>query len=88
VAEETGVAAEIAGLLDIHEVVRRDGTGRLEAHYLLAVFFGRWLGGEPIAGGDAAAARFVPLDAVADLPATERAPEFIRRAWLQLDANT
>jgi 8-oxo-dGTP diphosphatase len=86
VREETGVEAEVAGLLDIHEVVRRDDQGRLVAHYLLAVFFGRWLGGEPIAGSDAAAARFVPLQSVGELPTTEAAPEFIRRAWERLDA--
>jgi 8-oxo-dGTP diphosphatase len=88
VREETGVEAEGTGLLDIHEVVRRDAEGRLEAHYLLAVFFGRWLGGEPVPGGDAAAARFVPLESVAELPTTEGAAELIRRAWERLAAVT
>ena len=86
VREETGVEAELAGLLDIHEVVRRDPQGRLEAHYLLVVFFGRWLGGEPVAGSDAAAARFVPLRSVGELPTTDRAAELIGRAWERLNA--
>jgi 8-oxo-dGTP diphosphatase len=81
VREETGVVAEIAGLVDIHEVMRRDAAGGLLAHYLLIVWYGRWVDGEPAAGSDAAAARFVPLDAIDALPMTEAAPAFVRRAW-------
>jgi 8-oxo-dGTP diphosphatase len=84
VREETGVEAEVTGLLDIHEVIRRDDHGRLEAHYLLAVFFGRWVAGEPAAGGDAAAARFVSPGSIAELATTEGAPAFIQRAWERL----
>jgi 8-oxo-dGTP diphosphatase len=84
VREETGVAAEIAGLLDVHEVVRRGARGRLLAHYLLVVFYGRWLAGEPEAAGDAAATRFVSLDAIDRLPMTDGAQDLIRRAWKML----
>jgi 8-oxo-dGTP diphosphatase len=87
IREEAGVAAEIAGLLDIHEVVRRDAEGAVEAHYLLAVFFGRWVGGEPRPGGDAAAARFVALPALGDLPMTDGAPALIARARERLAAT-
>lgn len=80
VREETGVTAEIEGLLDIHEVMRRDGAGGLTAHYLLVVFFGSWVGGEPAAGSDAAVARFVPVAALGDIPLTEGAASFIHRA--------
>lgn len=79
VQEETGVEAEIEGLIDIHEVLRRGEDGRIAAHYLLTVFFGRWLGGEPVAQGDAAAARFVPVTAIEALPLTDRAASFIHR---------
>src|SRR5215813_14662197 len=41
-AEETGIEADLAGLLDIHEVLLKSETGTLIAHYLIAVFFGRW----------------------------------------------
>jgi 8-oxo-dGTP diphosphatase len=85
VREETGVEAELAGLLDIHEVVRRDDRGSLEAHYLLVVFFGRWVSGEPAAGDDAAAARFVAVGSVGALPTTEGAPALIQRAWERLN---
>lgn len=80
ISEETGIEAQLSGLLDIHEVLRHDADGRLTAHYLLVVFFGRWVGGEPAAGDDAAAARFVPMAAVGSLPLTDGAASFIHRA--------
>lgn len=86
VAEETGVRARLDGLLDINEVLRKGADGGVIAHYLIVVFFGRWLAGEPAAGGDAAAARFVPLDAVDALPTTEGAADFARRAWARVGA--
>ncbi|MBX9590354.1 MAG: NUDIX hydrolase [Hyphomonadaceae bacterium] len=89
IREETGVEAELSGLLDIHEVLRRDDSGRLTGHYLLVVFFGRWLRGEPTAGGDAAAARFVPIEALGTLPLTDGAASFIHRAQeRQTDGGT
>jgi 8-oxo-dGTP diphosphatase len=81
VHEEAGVVAQLAGLLDLHEVIRRDRAGQLTSHYLIAVFYGRWVSGEPAPGDDAAAARFVPLDAVHALQTTDGTPDFIRRAW-------
>ena len=71
--------------MDFHEVLRRDGRGELAAHYVLLVFYGRWIDGEPVAGGDAAAARFVPLDALESLPLTDAAVSFIERARAKLD---
>jgi 8-oxo-dGTP diphosphatase len=86
VREETGIVAELAGLLDIHEVIRHDPAGQLVSHYLLAIFYGRWISGEPVAGDDAAAASFVALDAVDKLRMTNDAPDLIRRAWTLLQA--
>jgi len=81
VREETGVEAEIGGLVDVHEAILRDGEARLSAHYLLAVFWGRWLAGEPAAHSDAAAARFVGLGELSAYPLTDGAEALIRRAW-------
>ncbi len=83
--EETGVAADLAGLLDFHEVVRRDPDGVLTAHYVLLVFYGRWLAREPVAAGDAADARFVPVAALGTLPLTDGAAGFIHRALARIE---
>ena len=78
--EETGIEARIDGLADVVEVIHAPG-GIVERHYVIAVFFGRWLAGEPVASSDAAAARFVPLEQVAGLETTDGAPAVIARAW-------
>ena len=84
ILEEARIEADVAGLLDIHEVVLQDASSHLLAHYLIVVFFGRWLAGEPIAGGDAASARFIALGELADYPLTEGAASLILRAWKRL----
>ena len=60
--EETGVEAEILGLIDIVDGVFPRENGGLDRHYVLIDFAARWLSGEPTAGDDAAEARFFPLD--------------------------
>jgi 8-oxo-dGTP diphosphatase len=61
--EETGVEAELLGLLDVVDGVfpARPG-GAITRHYVMIDYAARWIGGEPVAGDDAAEARFVSLD--------------------------
>jgi 8-oxo-dGTP diphosphatase len=57
-AEETGVEAELVGLLDVV-----DGLFPQEdRHYVLVDYAARWRAGEPEAGDDAAEARFWPRE--------------------------
>lgn len=66
--EETGVEAEILGLIDVVDGIfparpGPDGTaGAITRHYVLIDYAARWLAGEPVAGDDAAEARFVSRD--------------------------
>lgn len=78
--EETGVVAALDTLVDVHDVILRDAAGLLQVHYLLAVYCGRHLSGEPAAASDAAAASFVPLDDLASRPLTPGAQALIARA--------
>lgn len=56
--EETGVQAEILGLIDVVDGI----FPQYRRHYVLIDFAARWVSGEPVAGDDAAEAVFVPLD--------------------------
>ena len=71
-------------------VIVRGVDGALVAHYLIAVFCGRWLAGEPMPGSDEIAARFVPVTDIDDADRyrlTDGAAAFIHRAWAQLQTS-
>jgi 8-oxo-dGTP diphosphatase len=53
--EETGIIAEPAGWLDVHDAITRDEDGRVQFHYILIAMRGEWKSGEGIAADDAAA---------------------------------
>lgn len=53
--EETGVAAEPAGWLNVHDAVSRDAEGRVQFHYVLIAVRGLWVSGDGEPADDAAA---------------------------------
>ena len=87
VLEEAGIDAELVGLLDVHDVIRHADSGELQAHYLIAVFYGRWRTGEPVPGADELAAAFAPIAEIGDgsrYKLTEGAAAIILRARARL----
>ena len=60
--EETGVEAELLGLVDVV-----DGVFGADTHYVLIDYAARWRSGEPRAGDDAAEAVFHPLARLGEL---------------------
>ena len=57
--EETDVEAELIGLIDVVDAIFQNRAGEsITRHYVLVDFVARWRGGEPVAGDDAAEARF------------------------------
>ncbi len=86
VKEETGVEAELLGLADVHDVLIRNESGELTGHYVIAVYFGRWLGGEPVAGEESRDARFVPIDQLESFTMTPGAQAIIARARALFEA--
>jgi 8-oxo-dGTP diphosphatase len=76
-AEETGVEADLLGLIDVVDGLFPE-EGR---HYVLIDYAARWRAGEPVAGDDAAEARFFPMkDALAMVSWTETR-RIIAKAW-------
>lgn len=65
--EETGVEAEILGLLDVVDGLFAGPDGALQSHYVLVDYAARWRSGDPTAGDDAAEARFWPVAAAIEL---------------------
>lgn len=55
--EETGVEAELTGLVEVYEIIEPD------FHYVLIDYAARWRAGDPVAADDADDARFMPFDA-------------------------
>ncbi|MGE0257768.1 MAG: NUDIX hydrolase [Alphaproteobacteria bacterium] len=53
--EETGIVAEPAGVLNVHDAISRDDDGRVQFHYILIAVRGIWRSGDGIAADDAAA---------------------------------
>ena len=77
--EETGVEADVEGIVDTVRVAAEvDGSGK-NVTYQLTVFYGRPTGGSLKAGGDAEAAGWVDLDDIEALPMTPGTAELI---WL------
>jgi 8-oxo-dGTP diphosphatase len=63
VREETGVEIRLLGLIGVFEALpqMRDGEGFLR-HTLMIDYAAEWVRGEPVAGDDAAAAEFAPVE--------------------------
>lgn len=67
-SEETGVEADLLGLIEVVDGLFGDGAdGAPERHYVLIDYAARWRSGEPKAGDDAAAAAFHPLSQLESL---------------------
>ena len=80
VAEETGIAVRLLGLIDVVDLVRRDEAGRVRRHYTLLDYAAEWARGELRAGSDAAEAAWFPLAGLEDLDLWSETVRIIRRS--------
>ncbi|MEM6557835.1 MAG: NUDIX hydrolase [Pseudomonadota bacterium] len=66
--EETAVEADIVGLVDVVDAIFNNRAGDLiTRHYVLVDYAARWVAGTPVAGDDAAEARFFHQSELASL---------------------
>ena len=77
--EETGVEAELLGLVEVADGLFGEGPVP-ERHYVLVDYAARWRAGEPRAGDDAADAAFHPLAAIDGLGLWDETVRVIRLA--------
>lgn len=82
--EETGVSADLIGLLDVVDGVFPEA----DRHYVLIDYLAVWRGGEPVAGDDAMEAAFHPLSAIDGLVAWAETARVIRLGAERLAAMT
>ena len=85
--EETGLECQLNLLAGVNDVHVRDEQGCLSHHYLIAIYAGVAPEGDPVAGSDAHAARFVPVAGVATLGVSTRIGDIIVAAWAKLNGG-
>lgn len=79
--EETGIDAELCGLVDVVDgIFTSRRSGDVTRHYLLCDYAARWSSGEPVAGDDAADAVFVPMSRLGELGLWEETRRIIDAA--------
>ena len=81
--EETGLDIEVCGLVDVIDSLTHDDDGRVEYHYTLIDFAARVVGGELVAGDDAAEVRWCTIDEVRDLDTWATTITVIEQAMIQ-----
>lgn len=82
VREETALRVAPLAIFEIFERIMRDARGRAEYHYVLVDYLCKVVGtGEPRAGDDVSAVRWVKRRALDDLALTEGTREVIDKAF-------
>lgn len=89
IVEETGITARLEGFLGVYEFMPAGAPDEgWSDHIVIVDYWGRWIAGEPVAGDDAAAAGFFPIDLALQMTAWEETRSAIRRAAaLRADAQ-
>ncbi len=78
--EETGLEADILGLVDVVDSIRRDDDGDVAFHYTLVDLVAEWRAGEARAGDDVPEVMWVKLDQIDDYDMRSSTVRVIRQA--------
>lgn len=71
ILEETGIHVRAGEPVFAFDVIQQDDQGNCQQHYVVVDLAADYLSGEPVAGDDAAEARWVSADELATLPVNE-----------------
>ena len=83
VLEETGLTVEVMELVDVVDSITRDAEDRARYHYTLVDVRAEWRAGEAVAGDDAEAVAWAPLDDLARYDLWAETERVIRLAAAQ-----
>lgn len=78
--EETGMTARFQSLLGLYDVIRRDETGLVSVHYVIACYLGQAGPEEALAASDAADVRWVDPNQLGGLALAPNIASAIGRA--------
>lgn len=84
--EETGLTARFLGLVGLYDVIRRDASGGLSVHYVVACYLGLADAGEAVAASDAAKVAWVDPDQLSGFTLAPNMAAAIARAKEMLSA--
>ncbi len=80
VREETGLEIEPHGLAGYRQLIARDGSGRIERHFVILPFAARWLAGEIALNDELAEGRWLEADALSGLKTTDGLADIVAAA--------
>lgn len=84
--EETALLVKNLKFLQFSEIIRHDEVGRVEFHYVLAIFVARSNEGEAVAGDDAARVDWFRQEDFETLPLTANTELFVEQSRILLQS--
>lgn len=79
IREELGIEVELTDVIEVLERVTRDGEGRVQYHYVIVDFLGRWSGGEPTPSEEALEVAWVAPEEFPQYEMTRGTADVIQR---------
>jgi 8-oxo-dGTP diphosphatase len=87
VREETSLTIEPVALAGFREAIARDGSDRVERHFVILCFAARWLDGEPLLNEELSEARWLDPAELAGLQTTPGLADIVAAAFDRLKAS-
>jgi ADP-ribose pyrophosphatase YjhB (NUDIX family) len=84
VAEETGMTVEPVELAGFREAIARDGSDRIERHFVILCFAARWKGGEVALNEELSEAHWIDPAELVGLATTPGLAEIVAAAFDRL----